>query len=70
MLAFDQADRKKVDGLDKIQLAKSKLALQKKLLEDMKGGLSIRAPADGVFLALTGIGLFSRKGHVLGELSA
>lgn len=68
-LAADQADQRKADTLAKINLAKDKLALHQNILNDMISALTIVASFDGTFVPLTAVGLFVRKGHLLGEIA-
>ena len=67
-IAASQADRRKQDALDKINLAKNKLARHREILLQYRSALKILSAVDGVFTSLVQVGSFVKKGHVLGEL--
>jgi hypothetical protein len=61
-LDADQAHARKHDAIDKIKLARDKLAIQKRMLEERKAGLSITIPVAGILRAGAAEGMFVKKG--------
>ena len=68
-LEAEHADQKKQDSIDKLALGRQKLRRQRQLLEDAKKLLIIASPVAGKFVPRIGVGLSSKKGHVLGEIA-
>jgi len=67
-VALNQAPAKKVDMIDKMKLASDTLSVHKKYLDAMKNAMTIYSPVSGEFKVYVGVGLFVKKGHILGEI--
>jgi hypothetical protein len=67
-LESDQVERKKADALDRISLARSKLAQHRRLFEEMSAQLAVASPFDARFAGKSLKGLFAKKGRVLAEI--
>lgn len=68
-LAADQADRRRDDALAKIQLAKDKLSLHEKIMNDLQAAMVVSASVEGHFKSYVATNLFIKRGHILGEIS-
>jgi hypothetical protein len=68
-LAADQAEKRRDDTLAKIQVAKDKLALHEKMLDDLRASMIVISSADGHYKSHVETNVFVKKGHVLGEFS-
>jgi len=67
-LRAEQADRRKQDIIDKITLAKTKLALHKNLVSERRAAMNIYAESGGTVAVYIEVGKFAKRGHTLGEI--
>lgn len=67
-LTADQADKRKLDALDKFELVRRKLSEVEQLLTDLMARQLVKCPRDGVLTLNVEAGSFIKKGHALGSL--